>query len=183
MLIKSLSKARSRWLIVAVIIWFGLVLMGISYLLEQRLVWFDEQGHLLELSNNDRLELELVSELDHLGYAVAGSVFHITSSDCSCNWRASGHIAGVKKQVAESDGQNLIIDIDQVSRLKHFVPATPAIIMFNKSSELIYLGPYADGAFCTTKSSFVEGLIPSVSMSSKAPKWVNTVAKGCYCKV
>lgn len=180
---KKLSKARRRWLIVAVIAWFGLVLWGISYLLEQRLVWFDEQGQLLELSNNDRLEFELVSELGNLGYSVAGRVFHITSRDCSCNWRASAHITGVKRQVTESDGQNLIIDIDQVPSLKHFVPATPAIIMFNKSSELIYIGPYADGAFCTTESSFVEELIPSVSMSLKAPKWVNTVAKGCYCKV
>ncbi|WP_244213051.1 DUF6436 domain-containing protein [Idiomarina ramblicola] len=180
---KKLSKARRQWLIVAVIAWFGLVLFSISYFLEQRLVWFDEQGQLLELSNNDRLEVELVSELSHLGYSVAGHVFHITSRDCPCNWRSSGHIAAVKRQVTESDGKNLVIDIDQVSSLKRFVPATPAIIMFNESSELIYLGPYADGAFCTTESSFVEELIPSVSINSKAPQWVNTVAKGCYCKV
>ncbi|MDV6314855.1 DUF6436 domain-containing protein [Idiomarina sp. HP20-50] len=180
---KTLSKSRNRWLIVAVIVWFGLVLFGISYLLEQRLVWFDEQELLLELSNNESLERELVAELKHLGYEVPGRVFHITSQDCSCNWRSSGHIASVKRQVTESDGQNLIIDIDQVSSLKDFVPATPAIIMFNKSSKLIYIGPYADGAFCTTENSFVEELIPSVSVSSRAPKWVNTVAKGCYCKV
>jgi len=182
-LTKKPSKVRARWLIVAVISWFGLALWGISYLLEQRLVWFDEQGQLLELSNNNRLESELVKELSHLGYPVSGQVFHLTSQGCSCNWRSFGHIASIKRQVTESDGQNFIIDIDQVSSLKRFVPATPAIIMFNKSSELIYIGPYADGAFCTAESSFVEALIPSVSMSSKAPKWVNTVAKGCYCKV
>ncbi|MCK7458310.1 DUF6436 domain-containing protein [Idiomarina aminovorans] len=180
---KKLSKARARWLLVAVIAWFGLVLWGINYLLEQRLVWFDEQGQLLELSNNDKLEHELVQQLSHLGYSVSGQVFHIMSQDCSCNWRSSAHIAKVKRQITEADGQNLLIDIDQASSLKSFVPATPAIIMFNKSSELIYIGPYADGAFCNAESSFVEALIPSVSMSSKAPEWVNTVAKGCYCKV
>lgn len=181
-LIKS-GKARSCWLIIAVVAGFGLVLLGISYLLEQRLVWFDEKGELLELSNNEKLEPQLVAELTHLGYSLAGSVFHITSGDCSCNWRASGHMASVKRKVEESKGENLIVDIDQYPALKRFVPATPAIIMFNKSSELIYIGPYADGAFCTTESSFVEELIPSVSEESAAPKWVNTVAKGCYCKV
>lgn len=179
----KLNKARSRWLIIAVIAWFALVLVGINYLLEQHLVWFDEQGELLELSHNEQLEPELTTELTRLGYSYAGSVFHITSEGCSCNWRSSGHMASVKRIVAELEGQNLVVDIDQYPTLKRFVPATPAIIMFNKSSKLIYIGPYADGAFCTTESSFVEELIPSVAKESAAPKWVNTVAKGCYCKV
>lgn len=183
MSIKSHRKARTRWLIIAVVSWFALVLFGISYFLEQRLVWFDGQGQLLELSNSEKLEPELVKVLSQQGYSLAGGVFHVTSSGCSCNWRSSGHISSVKRQVTDSGGENFIVDIDQFPTLKRFVPATPAIIMFNKSSELIYLGPYADGAFCTTESSFVEELIPSVSMISKAPKWVNTVSKGCYCEV
>ncbi|WP_278361357.1 DUF6436 domain-containing protein [Idiomarina abyssalis] len=183
MLTKLSGKARTRWLIVTIFAWFALVLWGLSYLLEQRLVWFDEKSQLLELGNNGELAQPLVTELVKKGFSVSGSVFHISSENCNCNWRSAGHTSSVKRQVTESGGRNYSIDIDQFNELKRFVPATPAIIMFNESSELIYLGPYADGAFCTAESSFVEALIPLVSMEEKAPEWINTVAKGCYCSV
>ncbi len=183
MLTKLSGEARTRWLIVTIFAWFALVLWGLSYLLEQRLVWFDEKSQLLELGNNGELAQPLVTELVKKGFSVSGSVFHISSESCNCNWRSAGHTSSVKRQVTESGGRNYSIDIDQFNELKRFVPATPAIIMFNESSELIYLGPYADGAFCTAESSFVEALIPLVSMEEKAPEWINTVAKGCYCSV
>ncbi|HAS14353.1 MAG TPA: thioredoxin, partial [Idiomarina abyssalis] len=109
--------------------WFALVLWGLSYLLEQRLVWFDEKSQLLELGNNGELAQPLVTELVKKGFSVSGSVFHISSENCNCNWRSAGHTSSVKRQVTESGGRNYSIDIDQFNELKRFVPATPAIIM------------------------------------------------------
>lgn len=177
------ERHRKLGLVFLVVGWLALVLWGLLYLLEKRLVWFDEQGLLLELNNSEHFEQELKSELMNAGLAVKKQVFHIRSASCSCNWRTSGHAATVKNKVTESGGTNTVVDISQNSGLKRFVPSTPAIIMFNKSSKLVYLGPYADGAFCTTGTSFVEELIPSVSKLGKAPGWLNSVAKGCYCNV
>ncbi|ASG65526.1 thioredoxin [Idiomarina piscisalsi] len=180
---KLLNKGRPQWVVVTVFLWFAIALWGLSYLLEQRLVWFDSEGQLIEMSDSGDLGRSLKLALKNSGFHVEGSIFHISSQGCRCNWRSAGHIGKVKRQVTEFGGENYSIDVDQVVELKRFVPATPAVIMFNNSSELIYLGPYADGAFCTTNSSFVEELIPLVLMEGEAPAWINAVAKGCYCEV
>lgn len=133
--------------------------------------------------NSGHLSSELVKELKAQGHPVAGVAFHITSDGCTCNWRSFGHVSSIQRQVEAAGGRNVELVMSEFTDLKEYVPATPAVILFNEAEELIYLGPYADGAFCTTESSFVEGLIPSLSVSEPGPGWVNTVAKGCYCPV
>ncbi|HAD47546.1 MAG TPA: thioredoxin, partial [Idiomarina sp.] len=91
----------------------------------------------------------------------------------------------IERSVKVQGGHNITIDIDQYPELKTLLPSTPAVIIYNANRQLVYLGPYADGAFCTTETSFVEQLLPEINSNKLKANggWVNTVANGCYCNV
>ena len=130
-------------------------------------------------------EQRLASELQHIAPDLNSSVFHVFAQSCQCNWRTRGHQQAIKRSVNAQGGHNITVDIDQYPELKTLIPSTPAVIIFNANQQLVYLGPYADGAFCNTETSFVEQLLPAVSGDSSVATggWINTVAKGCYCNV
>lgn len=181
----SSGKRSPPWLLLLVVSWFAVILVGLWWLLDARLTWFDGSGRLQTRITDDAFVAQLKSQLRQHTEQLGGAVFHIDQEDCRCNWRTHGHQAQVKRQVSDNEGQNYQLDIDQVTALQDYIPATPAIIIFNQSEDLIYLGPYADGAFCNTETSFVEQLIPRVSahQSEQRSGWINLAAKGCYCPV
>lgn len=173
---------RPVWLIVIVVAWFALIMLGLYWLLQSRLTWFDEQGLLHDRAAQPSFNLELARVLGVHRSSLASTVFHIIDADCHCNWRSQGHQSAIKRLVKRVNGYNQILTIQDHPELRQFIPATPAIVMYNEKSQLIYLGPYADGAFCNSRNSFVESLIPTVvGTDTSLLGWVNTVAKGCYC--
>jgi len=179
------NKRSQPWLLVLVVSWFAVILVGLWWLLDARLTWFDGSGRLQARITDDAFVGQLKAQLRQQTDELAGAVFHINQKDCRCNWRTQGHQAQVKRQVSANKGHNYQLDIDQISALQNYIPATPAIIIFNQNEHLVYLGPYADGAFCNTETSFVEQLIPLVNArhSQKQSGWINLAAKGCYCPV
>ena len=168
-----------------VVTWFTVILGGLWWLLEARLVWFDGQGQLQQQLSSSGYEQRLTTQLQQVEPNMRSTVFHVVAEGCACNWRTRGHQQSIMRSVSAQGGRNIRIDIDQYPQLKTLLPSTPAVIIFNASQQLVYLGPYADGAFCNTETSFVEQLLPAVTSadSAAAGGWINTVAKGCYCSV
>lgn len=165
--------------------WFVIALAGLWWLIDARLVWFDSNGRLQHQASSPRFEPRLIQALKTHVADLESVVFHVRQEACRCNWRTQGHQSAISRRVAEQGGKNIVIDIDQNPALQRLIPATPAIIIFDAKEQLIYLGPYADGAFCNSQTSFVEQLIPllTTSVNEDAHGWVNMVAKGCYCSV
>ena len=166
-------------------VWFSIVLVGLWWLIDARLVWFDSNGRLQQQFSQANFEHQLNQRLQTIDADLSSTVIHVTDANCSCNWRTRGHQQAVDRLITQYHGRNVYVDITQHPELKPFIPATPAIIMFDNRAELMYLGPYADGAFCNSETSFVEHLNPAISTNVKSQQggWVNTVAKGCYCTV
>ena len=176
-------RQRSLWLLI--VAWFGAVLVGLWWLLEARLVWFDGEGRLQQQVSSNDFEQRLASQLQHIAPDLSSSVFHVFAESCQCNWRTRGHQQAIERSVKAQGGHNITIDIDQYPELKTLLPSTPAVIIYNANQQLVYLGPYADGAFCTTETSFVEQLLPEINSDKLKASggWINTVANGCYCNV
>lgn len=177
-----MNKTRIKLIAIAVSA-LVLVIALSSYLLYQPLMWFDQSGQLQAQVAQGQVGERLGQWLRQKGYKTDSRVFHVMDTHCMCNWRTEAHKQVVKRKVNDSNGTNVELSLNELPMLRHFLPATPAVIIFDANSELVYLGPYADGAFCNTESSFIEPLIKRVGAAA-APLdsgWVNTVARGCYC--
>jgi len=179
------KNGRQRLLWGIVTLWFASVLVALFWLLDARLSWFDNQGRLQQQVAHGEVEERLKPLLERTVGDLSAVVVHVFSEGCPCNWRTRSHQQLIQRRVTERAGRNVELDIAQHEALKAYIPSTPAVIIFDDNEQLIYLGPYADGAFCNTESSFVEALLPQLSAGTAAPKggWINTVAKGCYCAV
>lgn len=179
------KRLRRGGLWLLIVLWFGAVLTGLWWLLDARLVWFDADGQLQQQVSAADYEQQLAAELLHIAPDTQSAVFHIFAENCACNWRTRGHQQAIARSVSEQGGRNVAVDIDQYPELKALIPSTPAVIIFNANQQLVYLGPYADGAFCNAETSFVEQLLPAITSEGSAATggWINTVAKGCYCNV
>ena len=178
----GLNKTRVKLTAIAVSA-LVLVIALSSYLLYQPLMWFDQSGQLQAQVAQGQVGERLGQWLRQKGYKTDSRVFHVMDTHCMCNWRTEAHKQVVKRKVNDSNGTNVELSLNELPMLRHFLPATPAVVIFDANSELVYLGPYADGAFCNTESSFIEPLIKRVG-ATDAPLdsgWVNTVARGCYC--
>lgn len=179
------KRLQRGGLLLLIVLWFGAVLTGLWWLLDARLVWFDADGQLQQHASTAGYEQQLTAQLLQIAPDTQSAVFHIFAENCACNWRTRGHQQAIERSVSEQGGRNIAVDIDQYPELKTLIPSTPAVIIFNANQQLVYLGPYADGAFCNTETSFVEQLLPAVSGDGAVATggWINTVAKGCYCNV
>lgn len=176
-------RQLALWLLIAV--WFIAVLIGLWWLLDARLVWFDSQGRLQQQMSAPEYEQRLATQLQAISPQLETTVFHVFAENCACNWRTRGHQQVFSRSVTEYGGRNVAVDIDQFPQLKTLIPSTPAVIIFNARQQLVYIGPYADGAFCNSETSFVEQLLPELKSTDDAATggWINTVARGCYCNV
>ena len=170
--------------LVAIALCALLVVVALStYLLYQPLTWFDKSGALQAQLTEGQVGKRLGQWLNKQGYPTESRVFHVMDATCACNWRTQAHKQVVMRRVTANEGTNVTLSLAELPGLKDWLPATPAVILFDADGELIYLGPYADGAFCNTESSFIEPLIDHVStrVSDMDAGWINTVARGCYC--
>lgn len=168
-----------------IVLWFAIVLTGLWWLIDARLVWFDSHGRLQQQVTDTNFEQRLARQVSAGVGDLTSAVVHVASNSCRCNWRTRGHQQAIVREVDALGGRNISIDIDQYPGLQRLIPATPAVIIFDQNSQLVYLGPYADGAFCSSATSFVEELIPAVRATERPRNsgWINMVAKGCYCDV
>lgn len=179
-----LNKKRQRLLIGLVGVWFIAIMAGLWWLLQARLTWFDAEERLQQQASSQDFEVRLEQLLKPASQSFSGAVFHIVDEDCRCNWRSQGHQASIQRQVKAAGGKNYWVSLQDYPQLAQMVPAAPAVIIYSKDAKLLYIGPYADGAFCSSSSSFVETLIPKVVTPRQPTQlggWVNTLAKGCYC--
>ncbi|MDH5547215.1 MAG: DUF6436 domain-containing protein [Gammaproteobacteria bacterium] len=61
------------------------------------------------------------------------------------------------------------------------IPGSPAAAILNKQGELLYFGPYSDGAMCGQGNNIVERALTKLSNGESLESGLNTRAFGCYC--
>nr|WP_267135577.1 DUF6436 domain-containing protein [Pseudoalteromonas sp. L21] len=66
--------------------------------------------------------------------------------------------------------------------LSSLIPAQPAAVLISDNQELAYAGPLSKGLACSSQNGFVELVIKNLRAGFNS-QFVNSNAKGCYCKI
>lgn len=61
------------------------------------------------------------------------------------------------------------------------IPSSPAVAIWDREGRLAYVGPYSEGAVCTSANSFVEPIIEAV-LAGRRVEATHSLALGCFCQ-
>ena len=206
---KSMQNGLRRWLLpLAALVWFCGAFFAINWVGESKFTDFDPQlrlssemmslsmeGDLLDVLSN---QPEIIMQSAVIQNAVIksgvmqsssntdvsnGKILHITQGDCFCETLSESHQITLNQWATSQKIAYQSVNIANVPGLSRFVPSTPAVIVLNKSNELVYLGPYSSGMGCFQDSGIVDARIkPYFQNASTAfNATIQSEAKGCYC--
>jgi len=60
------------------------------------------------------------------------------------------------------------------------LPASPAVGIWDQNGELVYLGPYSEGAICSSDNSFVEPILDAI-LGGRKVRATHSLAVACFC--
>lgn len=60
------------------------------------------------------------------------------------------------------------------------LPASPAVAIWDRDGRLAYVGPYSEGAVCTSSNSFIEPVLEAL-LAGRPVRNTGSLAVGCYC--
>lgn len=148
------------------------------YSSDTRLIVFDTEGTLASRSASLTYDQQLVTWLSQQGLTTRNTVIHITDPACPCYSISQPHRDSVVALAEKHGYQNQYLNWTPMA--KNNIPASPAVVVISADNQLIYVGPYSSGAFCTADNGLVE---PFIKGSSKPLPGavVVTDAIGCYC--
>ncbi len=123
-------------------------------------------------------------------------VVHFRDPACPCNAGNQQHLAdllqrfapqGVAFYLVEKPGSRgrLPEQLDGLQRLDSLpgaqqLPASPAVGIWDTRGELVYVGPYSEGAVCSSSNSFIEPILEAV-LAGRPVKATHSLAVGCFC--
>jgi len=61
------------------------------------------------------------------------------------------------------------------------LPASPAVGIWDQHGELVYIGPYSEGAVCSSDNSFVEPILEAV-LAGRKVRATHSLAVACFCE-
>lgn len=107
------------------------------------------------------------------------TVVHFVDPDCPCSKYSAPHIQALEQKWNSVDFKTVTEGgSDEMNRmLEAFVPASPAVAMWNSQGELQFFGPYTAGEFCGEG----EDLLSKALGSPGEGQWLNQEAVGCFC--
>lgn len=70
--------------------------------------------------------------------------------------------------------------VSVATSLKKFIPAAPSAAVLGSHDQLVYFGPYSEGAVCGQGKNLVETVVDK-SLEGEINSWLNMRAYGCYC--
>jgi len=148
--------------------WLMLVIVGFWWFefrlwrsFSDPLFQFDGQGLVLPTQLQSQKGVKVVHYIDH---------------NCYCSLKQVQHM----KTLSWDDGAVNQWVVEPSSTSMHPVPATPAVAIWDENNELAYIGPYSAGGICGLGEDFVNRVV-SLLRQNRNPRWINTLAKGCYC--
>lgn len=123
-------------------------------------------------------------------------VVHFWDPACPCNVGNQQHLSelisrfapqGVMFRVVQKTGSrgDLPGSLSALKPLHDMVgvdtlAASPAVAIWGRDGGLAYLGPYSEGATCTSSNSFIEPILEAL-IAGRSVKADNNMAVGCFC--
>ena len=113
------------------------------------------------------------------------SMVHWQSERCICNKYSESHIQNLTEQhetflhIRVNSKELSLLD-QESAILSQYVPATPAVMIFDNVGNLAYFGPYSGGAVCGSGEDFVASTVNALDKGVN-PSWINQESVGCLC--
>lgn len=122
-------------------------------------------------------------------------VVHFIDPDCTCNRFSEPHInhlsiyalRNTTNRVVYShpppERRLLLHELENnalVKKLLPYIPASPAVAIWDKHGSLAYFGPYSSGAICGRGDDLVQYTLDNLKRGDN-PSWTNQEVVGCYC--
>ena len=182
---------RRKYLIAGLIalLWGGAMLAAFWWFEARYLRTFE--GERAELFSGDALQLP--AELQGPGPV---RFVHFWDPGCPCNVGNQQHLEQLLKRFAEREVAFYAVQKpgtaghlpQQLAALKPLpelsgasqLPASPAVGIWNSRGELAYLGPYSEGAVCSSDNSFVEPIIEAL-LAGRSVRASHSLAVACFC--
>jgi len=187
----SAMSTRRKYLIAGLIVllWSGAMLTAFWWFEARYLRTFE--GERAELFSGDALQLP--PELQGPGPV---RFVHFWDPGCPCNVGNQQHLEELLKRFAEqpvtfhevrkpgSSGR-LPPSLQALQPLDGLVgaeqlPASPAVGIWDQQGELVYIGPYSEGAVCSSANSFVEPILDAV-LAGRRVRATHSLAVACFC--
>lgn len=182
---------RRNYLIVSLALLLGVTLMLSAYL------WFEARylrtfdGERTELFNGETLQLP--AELQGPGPV---RFVHFWDPGCPCNVGNQQHLQELLEHFADqpvaffevrkpgSKGRlpPQLATLQPLSGIAGSaqLPASPAVGIWDHNGELAYIGPYSEGAVCSSDNSFVEPIIEAL-LAGRSVRASHNLAVACFC--
>lgn len=157
------------------------ILAFLVYAASQKVVAFDPAGKLWQQAQQADFDLVFNQQVSALVGDTKAKVLHFSQVDCSCNSVAQQHIDSVYQLASAQGYSNIAVSAEQIQQIASYIPATPAIAVFDSLGKLVYLGPYSAGYACTVGNGIVESFISGRVQTPQATVLTNT--EGCYCSL
>lgn len=172
------SNKAPFYLYVIVVVWLIFTVLAAIYFISDRLVKFDPEEKLLNISTQ-ALVAEVISEFD-LPAQMPNTLINFTSEGCKCNQNSQEHLSDVKNTAKK---ENLaVINISLPQNLSNIIPSTPSVLLLDNNSQLIYFGPYSEGASCNKGEGIIDLVMANYKKGFNAELIISN-AQGCYCNV
>ncbi|WP_313738359.1 DUF6436 domain-containing protein [Pseudomonas sp.] len=123
-------------------------------------------------------------------------VVHFWDPACPCNVGNQQHLTELLTRFASAEVTFFVVQkprshgrlpapLNALPRLSDLaggndIPASPAVAIWDRQGNLAYVGPYSEGAVCTSSNSFIEPLLEAL-YAGRPVRATNTLAVGCYC--
>ena len=170
---------------------FWLIVLGFSYwyFLVKPKQWFDPEmvqpPLLSEPQNQASLRAILQTGFPKLRNDRKWFV-RFLQPDCGCErfvelyHQSFSNRAPQDMQVATVDFSSTIFTDAQLKQISAWVPATPAVVVFDLDGSIRYLGPYHQEGICSAENSYLEPVLESM-VKGKPLSVLNTLVFGCFC--
>ncbi len=162
-----------------VVLWLAGVGYAGYYFTAQRLVAFDPEHVLLSLSAQD-ISSMAIARLGTKNAQSKGVIYHFVDDECRCNTYSEKHVKSLNEQ-AESDLYDVVTINLSLDNAPDFITSAPATLVLGEENELMYFGPYAQGAFCNQSTNTI-GLVMKNYQQGFNAQLINHQAQGCYCQ-
>lgn len=181
------SLVKKTVVVLAALLWLGAMLTGLWWYKARFIRPFDQN---VAVFSSQQLRLP-----DSIAGPGAIRFVHFWDPACPCNVGNQQHLLELMERYADSvefyylqkpgsTGQLPKV----LNKMRHLsglpggqdLPASPAVAIWDQTGELVYFGPYSEGAVCNSSNSFIEPVLDAV-INQRPVNAVSTLAAGCFC--
>lgn len=108
-------------------------------------------------------------------------IVHFLDPQCPCNRFAEPQVDFLEEKYdPKADSMRIYATRDKAGEFR-WVPASPAVAVWDAKGQLAYLGPHNAGAFCGQGEDLVGRILHQLLVEERNPRWLNWQAVGCFC--